>query len=54
MIWSITIASVLVAWAMLRIIGNERQNRLDGIQAEIHHAAAQKAAEETEIVHLVQ
>jgi sorbitol-specific phosphotransferase system component IIC len=48
MLWPLLIGCVVAAWAMLRIIGNERQTRIDAIQTKLRIAAkaAEKAAEE--------
>jgi hypothetical protein len=49
MIVSITAACVFGAWAMLRIMGNERQTRLTTIENEIR-TAAERAKEEAQAV----
>jgi hypothetical protein len=47
MIWPILAGCVLLTWAMLRIMGNERQRRIDLFQLQIRIAAekAKQAAE---------
>ena len=47
MFWPLLIGCVLAAWAILRIIGNERQNRIDAIENRLR-IEAEKAKEEAE------
>jgi len=50
MIWSILAGGVLVAWAMLRIMGTERQNRIDAFQAEIRLVAARAKKQDEAVI----
>ena len=41
--WTITIAAVLAVWAALRVLGNERQRRLEEMVAQTPLAPAPPA-----------
>ena len=39
MLWIAITVAVVTAWALLSLIGNERQRRLDELQLKVLHAA---------------
>jgi len=52
--WIYVGAGVLSAWAMLRIVGNERERRIEDIAAQLRAMKpAPKAAEEPVVLHEV-
>ena len=45
MLWIVIIIAGVVSWAMLSLLGNERQRRMDELHVKVLHAARNSKAE---------